>query len=76
MFDFLSKNLTFKNAYSTLFLYPAPINLTYFWNFGIYAITALLIQIVTGILLAMHYIPHLDFAFLSVEHIMRDVNNG
>jgi len=73
---FQINNNNFKNLYSTLFLYPAPINLTYFWNFGIYAIVALLIQIVTGILLAMHYIPHLDFAFLSVEHIMRDINNG
>jgi len=75
MFDFTNNNFS-KGAYSSLFLYPAPINLTYFWNFGIYAVTALLIQIVTGILLAMHYIPHLDFAFLSVEHIMRDINNG
>ena len=70
------KNKTFQNLYTILFLYPAPANLTYFWNFGIYAIIALLIQIVTGILLAMHYIPHLDLAFLSVEHIMRDINNG
>jgi len=36
----------------------------------------LVIQVITGIALAMHYTPHVDLAFLSVEHIMRDVNNG
>lgn len=75
MFEFF-KNKNFQNFYTTLFLYPAPVNLTYLWNFGIYAIIALILQIITGILLAMHYIPHLDFAFVSVEHIMRNVNNG
>jgi len=70
------KNPLIKYFYNLLFIYPAPSNLTYLWNFGIYAILALIIQIVTGILLAMHYIPHLDYAFVSVEHIMRNVNNG
>jgi ubiquinol-cytochrome c reductase cytochrome b subunit len=36
----------------------------------------LLIQILTGVLLAMHYTPNVDLAFFSIEHIMRDVNNG
>jgi len=62
--------------YNSAIIYPAPINLTYMWNFGVYALACLGVQIVTGILLAMHYTPHIDLAFLSVEHIMRDVNYG
>jgi len=56
--------------------YPTPINLNYMWSFGSTAGICLVIQIVTGIFLAMHYTPHISFAFESVEHIMRDVNNG
>ena len=61
---------------SHLIHYPAPINLTYAWSFGSTAGICLVIQILTGIFLAMHYTPHIDLAFSSVEHIMRDVNNG
>jgi len=56
--------------------YPTPINLNYMWNFGSLAGICLVIQIITGIFLAMHYTPHIDYAFISIEHIMRDVNNG
>ena len=56
--------------------YPTPININYFWSFGSTAGICLLIQLITGIFLAMHYTPHIDYAFNSVEHIMRDVNNG
>nr|YP_004563939.1 apocytochrome b [Phytophthora mirabilis]ADK76334.1 apocytochrome b [Phytophthora mirabilis] len=56
--------------------YPTPINLNYFFGFGSLAGIMLVIQILTGIFLAMHYTPHIDLAFNSVEHIMRDVNNG
>src|SRR5687767_5592396 len=56
--------------------YPVPRNLNYFWNFGVLAGIALVIQIVTGIILAMHYVPYDQQAFQSVEHIMRDVNQG
>ena len=56
--------------------YPSPKNLSYWWNFGSIAGIALVLQIVTGIVLAMHYIPHADMAFDSVEHIMRNVNYG
>ena len=56
--------------------YPTPININYMWNFGSLAGIFLGVQILTGIFLAMHYTPHVDLAFLSVEHIMRDVNNG
>ena len=56
--------------------YPTPVNLSYMWSFGASAGICLVIQIITGIFLAMHYTPHIDLAFNSVEHIMRDVNNG
>jgi ubiquinol-cytochrome c reductase cytochrome b subunit len=56
--------------------YPVPRNLNHFWNFGVLAGLALTIQIVTGIVLAMHYNANADTAFASVEHIMRDVNGG
>jgi ubiquinol-cytochrome c reductase cytochrome b subunit len=56
--------------------YPTPVNINYLWNFGSMAGIFLVVQIITGIFLAMHYTPHVDLAFLSVEHIMRDVNNG
>ncbi|MCP5361890.1 MAG: cytochrome b/b6 [Hyphomicrobiales bacterium] len=56
--------------------YRAPKNLSYMWSFGSLAGIALLIQIVTGIVLAMHYTPHVDYAFDSVERIMRDVPYG
>src|ERR1041385_8073864 len=56
--------------------YPVPRNLNYMWNFGVLAGLALVIQIVTGIVLAMHYNSNADTAFASVEHIMRDVNQG
>ena len=56
--------------------YPVPRNLNYFWNFGVLAGAALAIQIITGIVLAMHYAANAGVAFNSVEHIMRDVNAG
>ena len=55
---------------------PQPINLSYMWNFGSLLAICLIIQIVTGVTLAMHYNPSVAEAFNSVEHIMRDVNNG
>lgn len=56
--------------------YPTPINIHYAWNFGFLSSMFLIIQIITGIFLAMHYTPHVDLAFTSLEHIMRDVNYG
>lgn len=55
---------------------PQPSNLSYLWNFGSLLAVCLIIQIVTGVTLAMHYNPSVLEAFNSVEHIMRDVNNG
>jgi len=56
--------------------YPTPSNFSFWWNFGSLAGLCLGIQIASGIFLAMHYTPHIDFAFQSVEHIMRDVEGG
>ena len=67
MFSFVEKELVD---------YPTPRNLNYWWNFGSLAGIVLVIMIVTGIVLAMHYTPHVDHAFDSVERIMRDVNYG
>jgi len=56
--------------------YPTAINTSYLYGFGSMAGLMLVVQILTGIFLAMHYTGHVDLAFASVEHIMRDVNNG
>ena len=56
--------------------YPTPSNLSYWWGFGSLAGICLVIQIVTGVFLAMHHTPHVDLAFNSVEHVMRDVEGG
>jgi len=56
--------------------YPTPANFSYWWGLGSIAGFCLVVQLVTGIVLAMHYTPHVDLAFSSVEHIMRDVENG
>jgi ubiquinol-cytochrome c reductase cytochrome b subunit len=55
---------------------PQPSNISYLWNFGSLLAFCLIIQIVTGVTLGMHYTPSISEAFDSVEHIMRDVNNG
>ncbi len=73
---FIKKYPLLSTLHHTAISYPVPINITYFWNFGVLAMLCLVIQIVTGIFLAMHYVAHADLAFLSVEHIMRDVNYG
>ena len=56
--------------------YPTPKNLNYWWTFGGILTFFLIIQIITGLVLAMHYVAHADLAFGSVEHIMRDINYG
>lgn len=55
---------------------PQPSNISYLWNFGSLLAFCLVIQIITGVTLGMHYTPSVLEAFDSVEHIMRDVNNG
>ena len=66
----------FSFMHHELHEYPTPKNLNYLWNLGSLAGLALVTMIVTGIILAMHYTPHVDHAFQSVERIMRDVNQG
>ena len=56
--------------------YPTPKNLNYWWTFGGILTFCLISQIITGIVLGMHYVAHADMAFNSIEHIMRDVNYG
>jgi len=60
----------------TLVTFPTPKNLNYWFTFGGILALMLGLQIVTGIVLAMHYVPSADLAFASVERIMRDVNYG
>ncbi len=63
-------------AYDSFVDFPTPKNLNYWYTFGGILAVCLVIQIITGVILAMHYTPHVDYAFESVEHIMRDVNYG
>ena len=63
-------------VHSSFVAYPVPRNLNYMWTFGAILMIVLVLQIVTGIVLAMHYTPHADLAFASVEHIMRNVEYG
>jgi len=63
-------------ANDTMVTFPTPKNLNYWWTFGAVLAMMLGIQIVTGVILAMHYVPHVDYAFNSVQRIMRDVNYG
>jgi quinol-cytochrome oxidoreductase complex cytochrome b subunit len=72
----VKSNFLLKALYYAGINHTTPINLSYLWNFGSLAMLCLVIQIVTGILLAMHYAADINLAFASVEHIMRDVNNG
>ena len=63
-------------AHDSFVDFPTPKNLNYWYTFGGILTVCLIIQIITGVILAMHYTPHTDYAFESVEHIMRDVNYG
>ena len=70
------QNLLLSIFYENGITYPVPTSISYSWNFGFMSLIFLGIQLITGIFLAMHYAAHIDIAFLSVEHIMRDVNYG
>jgi ubiquinol-cytochrome c reductase cytochrome b/c1 subunit len=63
-------------VHSSFVVYPTPRNLNYWWTFGAILAFMLAVQIVTGVVLAMHYTPHATMAMTSVEQIMRDVNYG
>ena len=65
-----------RMMHDQLQVYPTPRNLNYLWTFGGILTFFLAVQMMTGIVLAMHYVPHESMAFDSVEHIMRNVNWG
>jgi ubiquinol-cytochrome c reductase cytochrome b subunit len=66
--------LSIANSY--LIDSPGPANLSYIWSFGSLLGLCLVIQIITGVSLAMHYLPSAELAFPSVEHVMRDIQYG
>lgn len=72
----LKSNVLLRLLNSYIVDSPQPANISYLWNFGSLLGFCLIIQILTGVFLAMHYTPNVDLAFSSVEHIMRDVNAG
>lgn len=72
----VKNNTILKLVNSYLIDASQPSNISYLWNFGSLLAVCLVIQIVTGVTLAMHYSPSILEAFNSVEHIMRDVSNG
>nr|QBC73180.1 cytochrome b [Cocculina subcompressa] len=66
----------FKIINGSLIDLPAPSNLSVWWSFGSMMGVCLVVQIITGLFLSMHYTPHTDLAFSSIMHIVRDVNSG
>nr|QDP18111.1 cytochrome b [Sphenarium purpurascens] len=66
----------FKIINNSLIDLPAPMNISFWWNYGSLLGLCLMIQIITGLFLAMHYSPNIELAFSSIIHICRDVNNG
>nr|YP_009735099.1 cytochrome b [Acropyga goeldii]QBG38573.1 cytochrome b [Acropyga goeldii] len=71
----MNKNFT-NTMYTTLFKLPTPINISYWWNLGSLLGMFLMIQIISGFFLSMHYTPHMDLAFKSMIHIIQNVNLG
>nr|AML26108.1 cytochrome b [Curculionidae sp. BMNH 1274272] len=76
MMKFIKKTPLFKILSSSLIYLPSPSNFSTMWNFGSLLGLCLMIQIITGLFLAMHYCPNIELAFDSVAHINRDVNYG
>lgn len=72
----ITDNYLYSFIASHLVYYPSPITLTYAWSFGSLAGITLVVQMLSGIFLSMHYTANIDLAFSSIEYIMRDVNNG
>jgi quinol-cytochrome oxidoreductase complex cytochrome b subunit len=63
-------------VYKLGFSYPVPVNLTYFWNFGSLALFFFFVQVISGVFLAMYYVPDIAMVFFAMEHLMRDVSFG
>ena len=72
----LKNNVLLRLVNSYIVDSPEPASISYLWNFGSLLGVCLVMQILTGVFLAMHYTPNVELAFSSVEHIMRDVNYG
>jgi len=72
----LDKRLPIIRMGADFMTYPSPRNLNYWWTFGGILMLCLITQIISGIILAMHYVPHVDLAFDSVQRIKRDVPYG
>ena len=72
----LHRRLPIVSLMCDTLMIPTPKNLNWMWIWGIVLTFCLVMQIITGIVLVMHYTPHVDMAFASVEHIMRNVNGG
>lgn len=73
---FIRTSPAIEAALKTSIGYNAPTNLNYFWSFGVFATLTLVIQFLSGIFLSFHYISEVNHAFISIEHIMRDVSYG
>nr|YP_010154762.1 cytochrome b [Ceratina okinawana]QQX27997.1 cytochrome b [Ceratina okinawana] len=76
-----NSKLTFKNLILKMFFYsliylPTPLNINFMWNFGSMLGMFLMIQIISGFILSMHYCPNVNYAFESIIHIMKNVNSG
>nr|YP_010554813.1 cytochrome b [Sternochetus gravis]UYP50698.1 cytochrome b [Sternochetus gravis] len=76
MMKIIKKNIIYKIIYSSLVNLPTPTNITSMWNFGSLLGLCLLVQILTGFFLSMHYCSSISFAFNSITHICRNVNYG
>nr|QHV34331.1 cytochrome b [Gessius sp. 'rufidorsus'] len=70
------KNKIIKMINYAIIDLPAPMNLSSWWNFGSMLGMCLIIQIISGLMISMHYSPNVEMAFNSISHISRDVNNG
>nr|AML26244.1 cytochrome b [Scydmaeninae sp. BMNH 1274313] len=69
-------NPLLKMFYNSLYILPSPSNISYWWNFGSLLGYCLMIQIISGLFLSMHYSANIDLAFNSISHISRNVNYG
>nr|UYK52155.1 cytochrome b [Zaraea sp. CSCS-Hym-MC0131] len=76
MKKYMNKNLILKMLKNSLINLPTPSNITTMWNFGSLLGLCLMIQLITGIFLSMHYTANVELSFSTVIHICRDVNNG
>ena len=72
----LKKHVLLRFVNSYVVDSPQPANISYLWNFGSLLAVCLILQILTGIFLAMHYQPHVDFAFNSVEHMLSSTSKS